>query len=122
MRRVVAINGEAREVELMDYGVRRGWGEAKLAADCSIKDHLAVLEVAQRHVDSAVSKTCNVPASTPWHEFKDIYVKAWEMGAKGITTFTDGGKRAGIMVGTPAESEEGPSCRIDEVTGRRECA
>ena len=107
----------------MDYGVRRGWARL-LASECTVDDHLAVLEVAQRHVDSAVSKTCNVPASMPWADFKRIYVRAWEMGAKGCTTFTDGGKRAGIMVAAdkPAAEDEGQACRIDEVTGRRECA
>lgn len=118
-KRIVAIDGEAHEVDVMDYGVRRGWGEAKTSAECSANDHLAVLDVASRFVDSAVSKTCNVHPTMPWADFKDIYVRAWKMGAKGCTTFNPGGHRMGILT---AVEEDGGSCRIDEETGRRECA
>lgn len=128
VRRHMAIGGEPQEVVIDDYGYRKGWGEAKLAADCSIADHLAVLAVAANHVDSAVSKTCNVPSSMAWDDFKRVYSDAYKLGAKGITTFQDGGKRAGIMVAEkPAANddvatEDGDSCSIDPVTGRRNCA
>ena len=36
-------------------------------------------------------------------EFKDIYLKAYEGGASGITTFRPGGKREGIMQKPPTE-------------------
>ena len=118
-KRIVAIDGEAQEVEVIDYGVRRGWGESKTSADCSAADHLSVLEVASRFVDSAVSKTCNVSHDMPWDDFKNIYMRAWKMGAKGCTTFNPGGRRMGIMT---AVENDASACRIDEETGRRECA
>jgi ribonucleoside-diphosphate reductase alpha chain len=116
-RRMVSLGSDPVEIDLLDYGYGRGWGEAKLAADCTVKDHLSVLAVAARYVDSAVSKTCNVPSGMPWEAFKDIYMQAWKMGAKGCTTFQDGGMREGIIHDAAAEA-----CRIDPVTGRRECA
>lgn len=117
-KRIVAIDGEPREVEIVDYGIGHGWKEPKVAADCSVSDHLAVLEVASVNVDSAVSKTCNVPPTMPWDDFKGVYVRAWKMGAKGCTTFNPGGQRTGIMSAAEADT----SCRIDEETGRKECA
>lgn len=88
----------------------------RVAAECSLDDHLGVLETAQRYVDSAVSKTVNVDPTTPWDVFKRIYERAWEAGCKGITTFNPSGKRMGILV-----AEDGPACKIDPETGARSC-
>jgi ribonucleoside-diphosphate reductase alpha chain len=106
----------AEKVLLEDYGVRFLGVRGRKASEVTIDEHLAVLEVATRWVDSAVSKTLNVPADTPWDQFKDIYFRAWRFGAKGCTTYTMGGKRDGILTDV-----EGASCRIDPETGRREC-
>jgi ribonucleoside-diphosphate reductase alpha chain len=62
-----------------------------------LQEHVDVLISAAERVDSAVSKTCNVPPNTPWEDFKNVYVQAWERGAKGCTTFNVGGKRMGIL-------------------------
>lgn len=82
-----------------------------------------MLDCASGLVDSAVSKTCNVPASTSWEDFKRIYFSAWEFGAKGCTTFNMGGKRIGILKDAAQDDDEEPAvaCRIDNETGRREC-
>lgn len=85
--------------------------------------HVGVLCIAQSHVDSAVSKTCNVSGEMPWDEFKGIYQQAWEGGAKGCTTFNKDGKRMGILTeAARLVEEEAAACTIDEATGRRECA
>jgi len=127
-------------VELIpDYGVSHFNVHGKVAADVTVEEHLAVLAVATRHMDSAVSKTCNVPGTTSWEEFKNIYVTAWETGCKGVTTFRTDGKRDGILVvseddatkdsesevvtATKMMMDEEPTeaCYIDPVTGRHEC-
>ena len=38
-------------------------------------------------VDSAISKTVNVPENYPYDEFKNLYLEAWRSGLKGITTY-----------------------------------
>mgnify|MGYP003641392332 CR=1 FL=1 len=88
------------------------------AHEVTAEQHLLVLAKAQSLVDSAVSKTCNVPSDMPWTEFKSLYFRAWEMGCKGITTFQDGGKRKGIL---KKADTEGMACRLDPITGRKEC-
>lgn len=98
-----------------DYGARVFGVRGKRASECSVNDHLSVLCTAQASVDSAVSKTCNVPATMDWEAFTGVYMQAWERGAKGCATFTDGGKRKGIL------TAEGEACGIDAQTGRREC-
>jgi ribonucleoside-diphosphate reductase alpha chain len=116
-RRLVKMPEGDVEMEYEDYGARVFKCFGKRCADVTIDEHLAVLIAASRNVDSAVSKTCNVPATTPWADFKDLYMKAWQAGCKGLATFQVGGKRAGIIKSVDDES----SCRIDSETGRREC-
>ena len=99
-----------------DYGVRFLGHEGKIASEVTIEEHLAVLSTAQSMVDSAVSKTCNVDGTMPWDDFKNIYMKAWRMGCKGITTYNSDGKRGSVLVDADKKS-----CRIDPVTGRQEC-
>jgi ribonucleoside-diphosphate reductase alpha chain len=43
--------------------------------------------VLQPYVDSAISKTINVPTDFPYEAFKSIYKDAHQLGLKGCTTF-----------------------------------
>lgn len=105
-----------------DYGAEFLGVEGKKAGDCSVDDHLNVLIAASRHVDSAVSKTCNVPSDITWTSFKDIYLRAWQSGCKGCTTYRSGGLRGAVLTSaTKPEPEpdasdpnEGASCGFDE--------
>ena len=49
--------------------------------------HVDIQAAAQKYCDSSISKTCNVPTETPFEEFKNIYLYAYENGLKGCTTF-----------------------------------
>lgn len=96
-RRIIQEFGGAREEELLDYAYSFYGVEGRTVKDVTTKEHIAVLCGSQRWVDSGVSKTCNVPRDTAWEDFKQIYLDAYEGGAKGCTTFTMEGKRAGIL-------------------------
>jgi ribonucleoside-diphosphate reductase alpha chain len=41
----------------------------------------------QRFIDSSVSKTINLPEQISFDGFKDVYLRAYEMGCKGCTTY-----------------------------------
>lgn len=115
--RLVRISDGEQMTQFNDYAVRE-WGiKGKKASEVTIDEHLAVLACASKWVDSAVSKTCNVSFDTPWTDFKNMYMRAWKLGCKGVTTYQVGGKRAGIITST----DEKKACRIDAHTGRREC-
>ena len=126
-----------------DYAYSRGV-KGRTANELSVWEHLDVLALAQHYVDSACSKTINVGDDVSYEEFKDIYLKAWESGVKGCTTFRMAGKRFGIF-NAPVEEEEtsssttealpeeggapevpqeieGGACFIDPQTGQRECS
>lgn len=107
-----------------DYGKKYLGVNGKLAKDVTIDEHLAVQEIAQKYCDSAVSKTINFRPSQHSDDFysttfKDIYLKAWKMGLKGITVHNEEGKRAGIF--TEVKPEESVACGIDPKTGRGGC-
>lgn len=125
--RTVIIDGLERKEAVLDYGYAT-WGvKGRTAGECSPAEHLAVLALATKYVDSAVSKTINVDGTLPWDEFKDIYIDAWKAGCKGCTTFNKDGKRYGIMNETELEEEaeesgEPKACFIDLKTGQKECS
>jgi len=114
--------------EVMDYAYRYFNVKGKTANECTAQEHLDVLALCTKYVDSAVSKTINVSPTMPWEEFKGIYMKAWEAGCKGCTTFNSGGKRYGVLVEKKAEEAiekadaDVKACFVDLETGQRECS
>lgn len=50
-------------------------------------DHLRMMEEVQPFVDTAISKTVNVPVDYPYDDFRDLYSEAWRAGLKGLATY-----------------------------------
>jgi len=57
------------------------------AMDMAAADHVAMMEAVQPFVDTAISKTVNVPADYPYDDFKGLYLQAWHSGLKGLATY-----------------------------------
>ena len=57
------------------------------ALEISADAHSRVVTEVQPYIDSAISKTVNVPADYPFDDFQDLYMTAWERGAKSLATF-----------------------------------
>jgi len=77
------------------------------ALDMRADDHLRMLEAVQPFVDTAISKTVNVPADYPYDDFRDLYSEAWRAGLKGLATY-----RPNTVVGQvlgAAPREEAPA-------------
>ena len=96
-RNVLMPDGTRREEEVADYAYRlfrhlRG-EDAPLpdyfvdAQTLSPEDHVVMQAAVQRHIDSSISKTINVPADIPFDSFKDVYARAYALGCKGCTTY-----------------------------------
>ena len=117
-RTIQAFDGPITET-VEDYAFREWGTRGKISSDCTSEDHLNVLKIASRWVDSAVSKTCNVSPSMPWDAFKNIYTDAYKAGCKGVTTFNPGGKRMGILIADDEPKVE--ACYYDPDTGTRSC-
>jgi ribonucleoside-diphosphate reductase alpha chain len=96
-RRVLQPDGTRTEEKVEDYAVRAF--RAKFGADAvlpdyfvsaqtlSPADHLAVQAAAQPFIDSAISKTINVPRGIAFEDFAEVYLSAYDQGCKGCTTY-----------------------------------
>jgi len=51
----------------------------------------------QKHIDSCISSTVNLPADITLEEVEKIYFLAWKLGCKGVTVYREG-SREGILV------------------------
>jgi len=122
-----------------DYAYSKGI-KGKTANETTVQGHLEVLLLAQKYIDSACSKTCNVGDDVDYDSFKQVYIDAWKGGAKGCTTFRLSGKRYGILNEAVEEketvlsqtetlekeenafNESAEACFFDPITGHKECA
>lgn len=113
--------GLLRETQVKDYAVRflEGRGEwdpqaewAQTTTQLSIDEHVDTMEVFSRYVDSAMSKTVNLPNDYPYQDFKQLYYKVWKTGTiKGCTTYRAGTMTAVLSASSTADSA-GDSAKI----------
>jgi ribonucleoside-diphosphate reductase alpha chain len=68
----------------------------------SAQDHIAMMGAVQPFVDTAISKTVNIPADYPYEDFKDLYLQAWRAGLKGLTTYRPNRVRGAVLEPLPA--------------------
>lgn len=115
-RNVIMMNGRTT-VDIPDYGIRVFGVEGKRTANVTAKEHVDVLCVAQENVDSAVSKTCNVPSDMSYLEFKNLYMMAYSGGAKGCTTYRPNGNYEDVIKSVDTDSSA--ACFFDPETGQR---
>lgn len=59
----------------------------KTKNDLDINDHLNVVNVVQKWIDSSISKTINVESNISFDDFKDVYFRGHSLNLKGITTY-----------------------------------
>ncbi|MEP6678929.1 MAG: adenosylcobalamin-dependent ribonucleoside-diphosphate reductase [Betaproteobacteria bacterium] len=80
------------------------------ALEMSAQDHMKMSAAVQPFVDSAISKTVNVPADYPFAAFEDLYFEAWQAGLKGIATYRPNDVLGAVLEvvspGAPAASQE----------------
>ena len=62
----------------------------------------------QKHIDTAISSTVNLPQDISTEEVEKIYFLAWKLGCKGITVYREG-SREGILETGKVEKETAPA-------------
>ena len=62
------------------------------ANDIDPEARINIQAAVQRYCDTAISSTLNLPKTTTPEDIKNIYIKAWEAGLKGVTVYVDGSR------------------------------
>ena len=84
------------------------------ALELSASDHIAMMEAVQPFVDTAISKTVNIPADYPYEDFKLLYNKAWAADLKGMATYRPNNILGSVLSTTPeAQTDDAPADNND---------
>ncbi len=85
------------------------------ALQISALDHARMVTAVVPYIDSAVSKTVNVPADYEYADFKDLYLEAWHSGAKGLATFRPNAITGSVLSETSDSTKATPAeGKLDE--------
>ncbi len=110
-RKVLQPDGTRREEVVEDYAVRLY--RQKFGAETALPDHFVTAQTLspdehirmqaalQRHVDSAISKTVNVPEDISFEAFQQVYLDAYASGCKGCTTYRPNAITGSVLSTTP---------------------
>lgn len=111
-RRIRESDGGVSDAIMSDYAYRQfrslyGKGVPLPAAFIRVGEiepeaHIRMQAALQAHVDSAISKTINVPEEYGFDAFRAVYEKAYDMGLKGCTVF-----RPNVVTGQVLLSDSG---------------
>ncbi|HYP85878.1 adenosylcobalamin-dependent ribonucleoside-diphosphate reductase [Variovorax sp.] len=116
-RRKRGAQGEVEEFAVQDHAWRlyrhlRG-EDAPLtpafvtALELSTSAHEQMVAAVAPYVDTSISKTVNVPADYPYEDFKDLYLRAWRSGLKGLSTYRPNAVLGSVLVAEPAAGTAG---------------
>jgi ribonucleoside-diphosphate reductase alpha chain len=132
-RHVLMPDGTRKEEAVSDYAYRMFRAQHGATAPLPAafvdaqalapEDHLVMQAAVQDFIDSSISKTINVPEDFPFARFADVYMRAYDMGCKGCTTYRPNAVRGAVLEvkrDTPAVTgaTEEPEARPETLPGR----
>jgi ribonucleoside-diphosphate reductase alpha chain len=80
------------------------------ALEMSATDHIAMMQAVQPFIDTAISKTVNVPVNYPYDDFKSLYTQAWRANLKGLATYRPNSILGSVLdLGTSKDDSSSPS-------------
>ncbi|MDE2398347.1 MAG: ribonucleoside-diphosphate reductase, adenosylcobalamin-dependent, partial [Burkholderiales bacterium] len=85
------------------------------ALEMSAQSHEAMVAAVAPFIDSAISKTVNVPADYPYADFQNLYLEAWNSGLKGLATYRPNAVLGSVLSVAP---EPAAPMRIDSANQR----
>ncbi|MDB5953685.1 adenosylcobalamin-dependent ribonucleoside-diphosphate reductase [Ramlibacter sp.] len=88
------------------------------ALEMPASDHLAMMAAVQPFIDTAISKTVNVPAEYPYADFQGLYLQAWRAGLKGLATYRPNDILGAVLTVAP----EPEPASLAEPAGQRRTA
>ncbi|MEP6792142.1 MAG: adenosylcobalamin-dependent ribonucleoside-diphosphate reductase, partial [Ramlibacter sp.] len=89
------------------------------ALEMSAQAHEAMVAAVAPCIDTAISKTVNVPADYPYTQFQDLYLDAWRSGLKGLATYRPNSVLGSVLsVSATAAGSPAAPLRIDDANRR----
>lgn len=108
-------DGTLKEYSVEDYAWRLykhlGGDVSKLpdyfvtALEISAAAHKDMVAAVAPCIDTAISKTVNVPADYPYEHFQDLYMDAWKSGLKGLATYRPNSILGSVLSVEPSKTE-----------------
>jgi len=71
------------------------------ALEMSAQAHETMVAAVAPFIDTAISKTVNVPADYPYGDFQNLYLQAWQSGLKGLATYRPNAVLGSVLSVTP---------------------
>lgn len=75
------------------------------ALEMSAGAHQEMVAAVAPCIDTAISKTVNVPADYPYADFQDLYLRAWQSGLKGLATYRPNAVLGSVLSVAPAQPQ-----------------
>jgi ribonucleoside-diphosphate reductase alpha chain len=79
------------------------------ALQMSAQAHEEMVAAVAPFVDTAISKTVNVPADYPYADFQDLYLRAWTSGLKGLATYRPNAVLGSVLSVEPVVTTPAPA-------------
>ena len=83
------------------------------ALEMSAADHAAMVAAVAPYIDTAISKTVNVPEDYPYEDFQGLSLQAWESGLKGLATYRPNSVLGSVLSTAPAAVPVAPMAIAD---------
>ena len=121
-RSVLMPDGSRRDEEVVDYASRAFHtlkgddtplpGYFTDSRTLAPEAHIVMQAAVQKYIDSSISKTINLPDDIAFEDFKDVYLRAYELGCKGCTTYRPNIVTGAVLTAREEEAAEPPPSAI----------
>lgn len=85
------------------------------ANEVSAVEHVLMQAAAQKHIDSSISKTANMPHSATVEDVHDLYMLAWTEGLKSLSVYRDGSRSEQALYHVDAKSDEPSTIDVEPI-------
>lgn len=90
------------------------------AMDITSHQHVQVLAAAQKHVDNAISKTCNGANDDTVESVDQLYRMAKDLGCKAVSYYRDGSREGQVLTSMKAEVKQAEIHQTEDTIGQNQ--